>query len=160
MGFGLRSELNDTTSINTVLIYSIILLVSVLIIFLIVSLIKRSRSDNSVFYEEKGAINLRIAKLPDIRIATQHCKNFKLEAVHKEIIISYENPFGGRKEFVAEIIGPPVVKPFYVEFKETQFKKLCFNLKPGNISITKNRMTFNYNRSVQCRLRYFKEEDL
>lgn len=160
MVYELLSDLNSSTNITTVVLYSIILLVSVVIIFLIFIIVKRSRSDNSIFYEEKGAINIRIAKLPDIRIATKHCKNFLVTVIDQEVIISYENPFGGKKEYIAEVVGPPIDKPFYVEFREVEFKKLCFNLKPGNLSFSKNKMTFNYNRSVQCRLKYFKEEKL
>ena len=112
------------------------------------------KGDNQVYYEEKGAINLRIAKLPELRIATKNCKDFKLVAKGKQMVISYANPFGQVKEFEIEIVGNPVKKAFQLTFTEEEFKKLCFHLKPGKLAVQKNKLIFNYGSAVRVKFEY------
>ncbi|MFF2798181.1 hypothetical protein, partial [Lysinibacillus xylanilyticus] len=116
------------------------------------------KGDNRIFYEEKGAINLRIDRLPDIRIATKNCKDFKLTVTENTMVISYANPFGGVKEFICHLVGDPVKRGFVLNLKEQDFKRLCYHLKPGSIAVHKNKIVFNYNSAVPARLTYLKKE--
>lgn len=136
----------------------LIIALGIVFVALTARLINNLRGDNKVFYSEKGAINLRVDKLPDIRIATKNCKDFKLTVKDNILVISYANPFGGVKSFTCNIVGDPVKKGFVLTFTEQDFKKLCFHLKPGNIAVYKNKITFNYNLTVRARFNYLKKE--
>lgn len=144
----------NSVPVETVLMWSIAIVLGIVFVSLAVSFLLKLRGNNEIFYSEKGAINLRIEKLPDIRVATKNCKDFKLVAIGKTITISYANPFGGLKRFKFNIVGDPVKKPFELKFTEQDFKKLCFHLKPGNIAVTKTKIIFNYNQSVRVRFKY------
>lgn len=148
----------SVATVETVLLWSIVICLGIIFVSLAVSLLLKTKGDNQVFYSEKGAINLRIEKLPDIRVATKNCKDFKLVAKGNRIVISYANPFGGLKKFEFQIVGDPVKKPFVLLLSEQEFKKLCFHLKPGNLAVTKNKLIFNYNQSVRIRFKYLEQK--
>ena len=143
---------------STVLMWTLILLLVVLLVAVAFKVINKLRGDNKVYYDQKGAINLRVDRLPDLRIATKSCNSFKVRVYDKTMLISYANPFGGVKEFKCNIVGDPVKKPFEVKFTEQSFKKFCMNLKPGKIAFTKTKVIFNYNKSVPAKLTYLKKE--
>lgn len=149
---------SDSASVSTVLMWILILLLAILLIALLARMYINLQGDNKIFYSEEGAINLRVDKLPDIRIATKNCKDFQLTVADNVMVISYANPFGGVKEFRCNIVGDPVKKGFIMKFKEEDFKKLCYHLKPGNIAIYKNKIIFNYNLAVRAKLNYLKKE--
>ena len=148
----------EDTSVKTVLIWCLIILLGIVLVVMISKLINNFRGDNQMFYSEKGAINLRIDKLPDIRVATKNCKDFSLTVYKNVMIISYANPFGGVKSFQCTLVGEPIQDGFIMKFTEQDFKKLCYHLKPGNIAIHKNRIVFNYNLSVKAKFYYLKKE--
>lgn len=148
----------DEASVSTVLMWALVILLGILLIAMCARLFNNLRGDNRVFYSEKGAINIRIEKLPDIRIVTKNCKDFQAVVIGNTLIISYANPFGGVKEFKCSLVGDPIKKGFVLKFTETEFKKFCHHIKPGNLSISKNRITFNYNKSVGTKLTYLKKE--
>lgn len=144
----------ESATVGEVLMWVLVALLAMLLVGLVAKLITNMKGDNQIYYEEKGAINLRINKLPDFRIATKNCNDFKLVAQDKKIIISYANPFGQVKEFECAIVGNPIKKPFQLNFTETEFKKLCFHLRPGKISVLKNKLVFNYGSTVKVKFEY------
>lgn len=146
--------MSDATSVSNLLMWILIILLVMLLAFMVVRLFNKLRGDNKVFYEEKGAINLRVQKLPDIRIATKNCKDFKAVVYGNVMVISYANPFGGMKKFKCRLSGDPIKQPFMVKFTEADFKKFCYHIQPGNIAVFKTKITFNYNLAVKCR--YYK----
>lgn len=148
----------DDATVSTVLMWILIILLASIFVVLLVRLINNSRGDNKVFYSEKGAINIRVDKLPDIRIATKNCKDFKVTVLKNLMTISYANPFGGVKKFECHLVGDPIHKGFVLDFTEQDFKKLCYHLKPGTLAIHKTKIIFNYNQAVRCRFTYMKKE--
>lgn len=148
----------DYTTIATLLSWTIVLLLGVVFIVLLARLFIKLKGDNKVFYSEKGAINLRVDRLPDIRVATKNCKDFKLVVRGNTLILSYANPFGGVKEFKCNIVGDPVERGFMLTFSEEDFRKLCVHLKPGAIAVHRTKITFNYNLAVKAKFSYLKRE--
>ena len=133
------------------LMWALIAILGILLLALIIRLFNKSRKGNSVFYEEKGAINLRIQKVPDLRIATKHCKDFYMEIHGRRLTLSYANPFGQKKEFKCKLVGEPVEHHLLIGFYEPEFRKLCLKLKPGKIAISRSRVLLNYNLSVKVK---------
>lgn len=133
------------------LLWALIALLGMLLLALLIRLFNKSRKGNAVFYEKKGAINLRIKQVPDLRIATKHCKDFHMEIHGKRLTLSYANPFGQKKEFKCKLVGENTKHDLLLTFNEKEFRKLCMNLKPGKMAISKTQVLLNYNRTIKVR---------
>lgn len=136
--------------VSEFLMWALVAILAILLVAILTRFINKSRRGNAVFYEQKGAINLRLQKLPDLRIATKHCKDFHMEVRDKTMLLSYANPIGGKKEFKCKLVGEPCKQPILVKFTEQEFRKLCINLKPGKIAIRGRKVLLNYNLTVKA----------
>lgn len=148
----------ESASISQVLMWVLVLLLVFIALALLGRFVTNMKGDNKIYYSEKGAINLRIDKLPDLRIATKNCKDFKVTAYEKTMIISYANPFGDVKEFKCVLVGEPLKRGFELTLTEADFKKLCFHLKPGKLAVFKHKLVFNYGSVVKVKFNYLKKE--
>jgi len=149
---------NEGVPVSTVLMWVLIAILAMLLLALVARLITNMKGDNKIYYSEKGAINLRVDKMPDLRIVTKNCKDFKLTAYEKTMVISYANPFGQVKEFECSLVGDPLKRGFVLSFTEQDFKKLCFHLKPGKLAVFRHKLVFNYGSVVRVSFKYLGKE--
>lgn len=145
------TTLNNQSAVpvEEVLMWTLVLLLGVLLVAVVARLIGKNRKGNELFYQKKGALNLRVEKVPDLRIATKHCKNFLIMIHGRTMLLSYENPIGGVKEFKCKLVGAPVKDYITITLNENEFKKFCRNLKEGNLAITGSKILVNYNLTVR-----------
>lgn len=141
---------NDA-ALSTVLQWLFILVLLIIVIILLGKLITRMQKDNSLFYSEKGAVNLRIGRMPTMLTATANCRWFKIVVADNRFTLCYANAFDDVKEFECEIVGDPVEKPFIIEFTEDNFKRVVFNLKPGQVAVFKHKIIFSYKHVVDIK---------
>lgn len=147
----------DKVALSTMLQWLFIFLLVIVVVILLVKLTTRLQKDNSLFYSEKGAINLRIGQMPNMLMATANCRWFKIIVTGNKFTLCYANAFDSIKEFECEIVGDPINKPFEIEFTEANFKKVVFNLKPGQVAVFKHKILFSYKHDVNIkRFKYIK----
>lgn len=142
---------DNDVALQTVLQGLLIIILIIIVVILVGKLITRMQKDNSLFYSEKGAVNLRIGRMPTMLTATANCRWFKIVVTDNRFVLCYANAFDDVKEFECEIVGDPVQKSFIIEFTEPNFKRVVFNLKPGQVAIFKHKIIFSYKHVVDIK---------
>jgi hypothetical protein len=142
---------DNDVALRTILQGLLIIVLIIIVIILIGKIITRVQKDNSLFYSEKGAINLRIGRMPTMLTATANCRWFRVVVMDNRFILCYANAFDDIKEFECEIVGDQVEKSFSIELTEANFKKVVFNLKPGPVAIFKHKIIFSYKHVVDTK---------